>query len=311
MRLLPFLLLLCSQLPAAEIRHRFLAVDDGTLTLHHIDQNDTNRNWKVPFGGYCMDLQLIGADKVLLAVDDGYREFALADGKELKAFKGVLGGRTHSVERLPDGRTLLAIREHPGLGHGIIVLDAKDGVQAKLSFPEVGWLRHLRSTTRGTLIVAAAGWVLECGLDGKEVWRAKVPGNNFKAVELDDQRVLVSCGPGGRTLRTIDHTGKVLDTLDGKDLKEGSFVGFQRLANGNLMIANWLGHGSQHDWLGLFEYDATGTVVWKFGQAKSSFVEVLVLDGLDTTRLHAQQREGRLAPPGAGQVGQLPVPAKP
>ncbi len=43
-----------------------------------------------------MDLQLIGSNKVLLAVDDGYREFALADGKELKAFKGVLGGRTHN-----------------------------------------------------------------------------------------------------------------------------------------------------------------------------------------------------------------------
>jgi len=62
MRLLPFLLLLCSQFPAAEIRRRLLAVDDGTLTLHHVDQNDPSRNWKVPFGGCCIDLQLIGSE---------------------------------------------------------------------------------------------------------------------------------------------------------------------------------------------------------------------------------------------------------
>lgn len=235
-----------------------------------------------------MDMQLIGDQRIVLAVDDGYREFALADGRELKVYKGTLGGRTHSVERLPDGHTLLAIRDHPKLGHGIIVLDRQDQVQAKLNSSGVNWIRHLRSTARGTLILAAEGWVLECGLDGKEIWRAKVPGNNFKAVELDDQRVLVSCGPGGRTLRTIDHTGKVLATLDGSGLKEGSFVGFQRLADGHLVVANWLG---------LFEYDAAGAVVWSYGHQKSSFVEVIVLDGLDTARLHAQHRDGRLAPP--------------
>jgi hypothetical protein len=291
-------LLLCLALvPAAGAGHRFLAVDDGTLTLQHIDQADPARTWKVPFGGYCMDMQLIGDQRILLAVDDGYRELALADGRELKAFKGVLRGRVHSIERLADGRTLLAIRGHPGLNHGLIVLDRQDQVEAKLAWPGVESIRHLRGTARGTLIIAAAGAVLESKLDGTVVWRAKVPGNNFKAVELDGQRVMVSCGPGGRTLRTIDHTGKVLATLDGGNLKEGAFTGFHRLANGHWVVANWLGHGSKHDGLSLFEYDATGAVVWNFGQPKSSFVEVIVLDGLDTGLLHAQHQDGRLAPP--------------
>ena len=280
----------------SSIKHRFLAVDDGTLSLHHVDQNDPSKNWKVPFGGYSMDLQCIGAGRVLLAVDDGYKEFALADGKELKAFKG-LTGKSHSVERLADGRTLLAMRDMAGMGHGFVVLDKNDTVLGKVTLPGFQWIRHLRSTARGTLIIAAAGRVAECTLDGIILWNAAVPGNNFKAVELDEQRVLVSCGPGGRTLREIDHTGKVLKTLDGKDLKEGNFCGFQRLKNGNLVQTNWLGHGSNHDWQGIFEYDDQNKVVWSYGVKQSSFVEVIVLDDLDLSVLHAQQSNAQLAPP--------------
>jgi hypothetical protein len=288
-----------AQTNATEIRHRFLAVDDGTHTLHHVDQTDSAKNWRVPFGNYCMDMQLIGNGRVLLAVDDGYKEFELATGKELKAFKG-LKGSTHAVERLPDGRTILGGRGGlAGMPHGCAVLDTNDAVIGKFELPGFQWIRHLRTTTRGTLILAAAGRVGECDLDGKIVWSASVPGNNFKAVEIDSERVLVSSGPGGRTIREIDHTGKVLKTLDGAALKEGAFCGFHRLKNGNLVVANWLGHGSNHDWQGLFEYDAQGKVVWSFGVKQSSFVEVIVLDGLDTQAIHAQHTNAVLAPWGA------------
>ena len=283
----------------SSIKHRFLAVDDGTGSLHYVDQGDPSKNWKVSIGGYSMDLQFIGSGRILLAVNDGYKEFALADGKQLKVFKGLTGS-THSVERLADGRTLLAMRDMAGIGHGFVVLDKNDAVLGKVTLPGFQWIRHLRSTVRGTLIIAAAGRVGESTLDGKLLWNTAVPGNNFKAVELDEQRVLVSCGPAGRNLREIDHSGKVLKTIDGKDLKEGSFCGFQRLKNGNLVQANWLGHGSNHDGQVLFEYDAQNKVVWSYGVKQSSFVEVIVLDDLDLNVLHAQQSNAQLAPPVAG-----------
>jgi outer membrane protein assembly factor BamB len=295
---LPLVLSLAAPALAAEIQHRFLMVDDGTLSLHYVNQADTTKNWTVKFGGYCMDMQLIGQDRVLLAVDDGYREFALADGKELKAFRG-LGGKTHTVERLQDGRTLLGGRDFKGLPHGIVILGPDDKEQARFALPNHRWIRHLRTTPRGTLLIAAESTVSECKLDGTLLWSAKVPGNNFKAVELDENRVLVSSGPGGRTLREIDHSGKVLKTLSGQDLPAGAFAGFQRLANGNLVIANWLGHGSKHDGTVLYEYDADGKVVWKYGIAKASSVEVIVLDDLDTSKLHVQQSNAVLAPPAA------------
>ncbi len=293
--------------PTNAIAHRFLAVDDGLLSLHHVDQTNPARNWTVKFGSYCMDLQLIGQDRVLLAVGDGYKEFALADGKELKAFGG-LGGKTHSVERLPDGRTVLGGREFKGLPHGIVILDANDMELARFALPEHAWIRHLRTTVRGTLIVAAAGRISECTLDGKVLWTARVPGSNFKAVELAEGKVLVSCGPGGRTLREVERSGDVRIVLDGQALPEGSFCGFQRLANGDVMVANWLGHGAQHDGMVFFQYDAAGNVVWRFGRKGSSFVEVIVLDGLDTTQLHAQWTNGVVAPPAASKTLEVNKP---
>jgi hypothetical protein len=239
---------------------------------------------------------LIGQDRVLLAVGDGYKEFALADGKELKAFAG-LGGKTHSIERLPDGRTILGGRDFKGLPHGIIILDANDKELTRFALPEHAWIRHLRTTVRGTLVIAAQGRVSECTMAGQVLWTTPVPGNNFKAVELAEGKVLVSSGPGGRTLREVERSETVKTVLDGKALKEGAFCGFQRLANGDCVVAIWLGHGAQHDGMVLFQFDAAGNLVWRFGQKGSSFVEVIVLDGLDTSKLHAQQADGRLAPP--------------
>jgi hypothetical protein len=281
--------------PGDATMHCFLAVDDGTHTLHYVNQNAPPRNWKTPFGNYCMDMQLIGDGRVLLAVDDGYREFELATGKELRMFKG-LGGKTHTVERLADGRTLLGGTGLGGVKDGFIVLDTKDNVASKVPVPELSYIRHLRSTPRGTLVLAAVGRVAECTIEGKILWSAPVPGNNFKAVELDADRVLVSCGPGGRTLREIDHKGKALSETTGKDLTEGSFCGFQWIAHDHLVVANWLGHGPDHDGTSLVEYNAEGKVVWTYDAKHASFVEVIILDGLDPGVLHTQQGNARIAP---------------
>ena len=35
---------------ATPTRHRFVAVDDGTHTLVHVDENDPARNWSVATG---------------------------------------------------------------------------------------------------------------------------------------------------------------------------------------------------------------------------------------------------------------------
>jgi hypothetical protein len=47
-----------------------------------------------------------------------------------------------------------------------------------------------------------------------------------------------------------------------------------------VVVANWLGHGPDHDGTVLVEYDREGRIVWRYGRPHASFVEVIVLDGI-------------------------------
>jgi hypothetical protein len=72
------------------------------------------------------------------------------------------------------------------------------------------------------------------------------------------------------------------------------------LPNGHFVVTNWEGHGGGNGSKGLqlLEYDASGLLVWKWKQDPnlvSSLHGVIVLDGLDTTKLH-DEVNGVLAP---------------
>jgi len=74
---------------------------------------------------------------------------------------------------------------------------------------------------------------------------------------------------------------------------------FQLLSNGNVVLANWQGHGPGNGAKGiqLLEYDRDGKIVWQWSPAAliSSLQAVLVLDGLDQSRLH-DERAGVMTP---------------
>jgi hypothetical protein len=66
---------------------------------------------------------------------------------------------------------------------------------------------------------------------------------------------------------------------------------------GHLVLANWQGHGPGFGQSGiqLLEFNTEGGIVWHRSKADliSSLQGVLVLDGLDTTKLH-DERNGLL-----------------
>ena len=79
--------------------------------------------------------------------------------------------------------------------------------------------------------------------------------------------------------------------VDATTITPNFYAGFQVLPNGHYVVTNWEGHGAGNGGKGiqLLEYDASGTLVWKWKQDSklvSSLHHVLVLDGLDTSKLH-------------------------
>ncbi len=278
---------------AAPTRHEFIAVDDGTHTLVHVDEGDPSRNWTVATG-YVMDMQLVGRDRVLLSVDDGFREYELGSGKLLKWVKGS-GGNSYSVYRTTDERTFLTGDDLGGQkGASLLVYDRADNIIERKVFADLKMLRHLRPTPEGTYLLAAVGQVVELDARWNIIRQFKVGGNLFKAVRLGNGNILCSSGPGARFLKELDPQGKVVREVRGDQLTEGSFTGFQLRPDGHVVVANWLGHGPDHDGTGLVEYDREGQIVWRYGRPHASFVEVIVLDRLSGRTLQtASVQEGK------------------
>ena len=108
-------------------------------------------------------------------------------------------------------------------------------------------------------------------------------------------------------LLRIDAAAKrVLTTIGGKSQANAAtivpnfYAGYQILPNGHFVVTNWEGHGGGNGGKGvqLLEYDASGALVWRWKQNPnlvSSLHDVIVLDGLDTTKLH-DDVNGVLAP---------------
>jgi hypothetical protein len=74
---------------------------------------------------------------------------------------------------------------------------------------------------------------------------------------------------------------------------------FQLLPDGNIVLANWQGHGPGFGGSGvqLLEFNPRGEIVWSWSKSDliSSLQGVLVLDGLNTAKLH-DERCGIMSP---------------
>jgi len=111
-------------------------------------------------------------------------------------------------------------------------------------------------------------------------------------------------GGYGAFVVELHSSGKILRKFGGKDqvpekVRPFFYAMFQLLPNGNIVLANWQGHGPGFGSSGvqLLELNSDGKMVWTWSKADliSSLQGVLVLDGLDMSRLH-DERTGLMQP---------------
>ena len=292
------------------IQHEFLAIDEGLGTLLHVDERDRARNWIVPIGQpQARDMQLVGGHRILIGHHRGFAEFDLATGQvvaNVSSYEGVT-----AVRRQPDGHTLLAGVNLAG-ATGVVVLeiDAANRAVHRAVFPG-DYVRLLRQTAAGTYLMCCNTMIREGERGGRYLREFPVDGflHAWKAVRLASGHLLVSAGYGAFMVE-LDPTGQVVRKFGGKEhvpaaVNSSFYAMFQLLPNRHIVVANWQGHGPGHGQSGiqLLEFDAAGAIVWQWSQAEliSSLQGVLVLDGLDTARLH-DERNGFMEP-AAGNIG--------
>jgi len=289
---------------SAAIQHDFVAIDEGHATLLHVDERDQSKNWLVPIGQpAARDLQLIGGNKILVGHHHGYTEFDLKLGRLVKEFAALAG--VTAVRRQPDGHTLVAGVDIPGApGVAVLELDASDREIHRAIFPG-DYVRLIRQTEQGTYLMSCNDRIREGSRDGKYLREFPVDGfyHAWKALRLPNGNLLVTAGYGAFVVE-LDPAGKIFRKFGGKEsvpenVRPFFYAMFQLLPNGNVVLANWQGHGPGfgHSGVQLLEFNGAGEIVWTWSRAEliSSLQGVLVLDGLDTALLH-DERAGVMRP---------------
>jgi len=320
-RLLLTLLLLTAPLAAAPIRHDFLAIDEGLGNLMRVDETDPTHNWLVPIGHpLARDLQLEGGGLVLVSHDQGYAEFEIATGKRIKDV--AIYHDVSSARRLPNGNLLLAgvdfdgekkNKGHNAVGdptgrHVLVVIYDPAGKTVSRTTYVGDYLRLIRITAANTYLFSVNSVFKEADTEGHYLapeFHADGFMHAWKAVRLANGNTLTSAGFGA-FMAEFDPHQKLIRKFGAKDQVPAEvhahfYALFQLLPNGDVVVANWQNHGPGHgkEGIQLLEFDRDGNIVWEWKNpqklALSSLQGVLVLDGLDPSKLY-DERNGVMEP---------------
>lgn len=259
--------------------HRFLAVDNGLDRLLLVDQLG-GAGWTVDIPGGSRDLQVIDGERVLVSHGDGAAEYALADGGKGWSVAGYSDIQT--ARRLPGGETLL------GGGTSDVTfytLDANGVELGQLKLPGYAELRLARVLEDGHLLFTAAFpfRVVEVDMAGTKVWEAPLPDKGYTAERLPGGETLATAGEPC-LLVTLSAGGEIVRQLGGEgnfpDVGLDWFSGFSRLPNGNVVVANWLGHDAWETGPHLVELTPDNAIVWQWADfdAAMQITNVLVLE---------------------------------
>lgn len=282
---------------------RLLLRDEGLSQLSYVNLKNPQDNWytQVPAG---RDIQLVGGGRVLIGTGTGYEEREIATGNkvyELTTFDSTIAAR-----RLRNGNTLLVGLNWQGKqGIVLVEVDKSGTIQRSIVYPGFNYVRLIRETVSGTFLVTADDTIFEGKADGSIMWKAKITGRDkphvWQALRLANGQTIASAGFAAN-FQKFDADGKLLDTISGPaSVHPHFYAGFQILANGNLVVTNWQGHGPKFGGSGiqLLEYTQAGKLVWSWKQDSAKFSSlqgVIVLDGLDLNMLHVEDGNGKLAP---------------
>jgi hypothetical protein len=280
---------------------RVILVDEGNTRIHLADLQSTGSIWTKQFTSF-RDIQLVGDDRLAVSTLEGYVELDLKTGATKKEFTGLTGIET--LRRLPNGNTVFGGNSDGGIT--LQELDSKDAPVPghKMTFigSSYGPLRLLRRTPQGTFLIGFGSedkQLAEVNWDKQVVWQMDLPNakHTYQGLRLPDNTIAVAAGYAAAIYILDPVAKKVLTTIGGPNQPNAStihpnfYAGFQVLPNGHFVVTNWQNHGGGHGGEGiqLLEYDSSGSLVWQWKQDPnlvSSLHGVLVLDGLDTTKLH-------------------------
>jgi hypothetical protein len=244
----------------AEIQHEFICVDNQKNQLVYVNQFEPESSWTVSVPKGSRDIDLLADERVLVSHSDGAEIYRLRDGKSAQQFQGFKG--VTSASQTPDGSFLIASPS------GFSEIDSK-GKTLQTIQPD-GSIKHLRLARmlkNGNILYCAGFSIFEIDANGSVVWEHTTQGKSYLAIEQNDKNLYSTQGKEVQLLR-IDRDGKETVVCGGTDSHPDANLawlsGYDVLKNGNIVIANWRGHGFTKPSKHLFEFNADNEIVWSW-----------------------------------------------
>ena len=271
-----------SALAAEDIQHAFVCRDNGKKTVIMIDQIN-GIEW-VNKVSNSRGLDLVGNNRVLVSLTNGAMELDLANGDTLWHIEVSTGGSILSAHRLPNGNTMLSQNGK---------LTEVDSVGSIISTIEHGYndLRLVVRKPDGHWLLGRAGSkeIVEIDSEGEMVWKADLPGKGYKAMPMSNGNILATTGGSCKVVEidpdkeTVWEAGKV--NGENEDERLLWFSGFDTLANGHVVVANWNGHGHVGEGPHIVEFDRDNNVVWTWEdhEMAETITNLIMIDGKDAT----------------------------
>ncbi len=166
----------------------------------------------------------------------------------------------------------------------LIHLDATGAEIGRLETRTGSDLRLMRLLDDGGFLLGLAGphCLLRLDREAQLAGRWKLPGKGYLGLIQPGGSILASTGHDVSIVR-LDSDGGQKVVAGGKAHSESGllwFSGFDVLDNGNIVVANWCGHGHAGEGPHLIEFHTDNRIVWKWAdhQAAMQVTNVLILD---------------------------------
>ena len=253
---------------APSTSHAF-ACTDYTQGKVFIVSSEGKVVWEYP-AETCNDLSVLPNGNLLFNAGHGVKEVTRA--KEV-VFDYQSKSEIYACQRLPDGNTFVG---ECNAGRLLIVSPKAEIVREVRLLPEGkdgghAYMRNARMLDNGHFLVAHYGdqVVKEYDAAGKVLREIPAAGGPHSIIRLSNGNTVISCGDnqGGSRVFEVDPQDRIVWQVQGEEVPGHSLkfiAGIQRLANGNTVICNWLGHGQFGKSPHLLEVTPDKRPVWSF-----------------------------------------------
>jgi len=257
---------------AEPVKHVLVLGDESRGFIHYRDEFNPENDFSLQSPRPVWDLKWHADGQVRAVAGKGFTVTDIQKRAVVDRFEDNRLGGVSSVEFLPDGGFLAGTNQKENGTNAIVVYAfAKDrSFVSRTAFPQVSNLRQMTRLANGELLLAYEKGMARVTLaDGGKVLQlvAQPKGrNSYKAIVRKAGGYWLSAGYA-QELYALSEAGVVEKTFSVKmpdGLHSHFFGGVTEQANGNLMVANWTGHGaddSKKGWQAI-EFAPDGSVVW-------------------------------------------------